>query len=121
MRTFWCVATLGVVLAFLSAPASAQERSNANDRPIRLAQATGQTTTTPTVTPVTPTSSSATCLTGCTSQALNCQSTCIATINGTTVIPSVTTVGVTTNPNQCAANCSIQQQQCQRGCALRGP
>jgi hypothetical protein len=62
--------------------------------------------------------SSATCLSGCSTQSLSCQNTCIATVNGTTVIPSVTTAGVATSPNQCLVNCSAQQQQCQRGCAL---
>jgi hypothetical protein len=98
--------------------AVAQDRASVDVRPIRLAQAADQTTTTPSVTPVTPNSSSATCMSGCSSQALNCQNTCMATANGTTVVPSVTTAGVTSSPNQCAANCSSQQQQCQRGCAL---
>jgi hypothetical protein len=103
--------TVALLLA-LATSAAAQDR--AKDRPIRLAQAT-----TPTVTPVTPTSSSATCMSGCSTQALSCQGTCIATINGTTVIPSITTLGVATTPGQCNQNCSAQQQQCQRDCALR--
>ena len=93
-------------------------RAAAQDRPIRLAQAADTTTTTPSVTPVTPNSSSSTCLAGCSTQSLSCQNTCIATINGTTVIPSMTTVGVTTDPNRCQMNCSTQQTQCQRACAL---
>jgi hypothetical protein len=103
----------------LAAPLGATaQQAAATDREIRLAQAADQTTTTPSVTPVTPNNTSATCLSGCSTQSLSCQNTCIATINGTTVIPSMTTVGVTTNPNQCSANCSSQLQQCQRSCAL---
>jgi len=90
----------------------------AQDHPIRLAKAADTTTTTPGVPPVTPNSSSATCLSGCSTQSLSCRNTCIATINGTTVIPSMTTVGVTTDPNRCQANCATQQTQCQRSCAL---
>jgi hypothetical protein len=104
-----------LLLAF-AIPAAAQDHPI--QRPIRLAQAADTTTTTPTVTPVTPNGSSATCLSGCSTQSLSCQNTCIATINGTTVIPSMTTVGVTTDPNRCAMNCATQQQQCQRSCAL---
>lgn len=79
-----------------------------------------QETTAPAVTtPVTPSSSSATCLGGCSSQQFNCQNTCIATINGTTVMPSITTQGTTSNPIQCQSNCSTQAAVCQRNCALR--
>jgi hypothetical protein len=113
--------TVALLLA-LAIPAAAQEtaqdRAAVNDHPIRLAQATDTTTATPSVTPVAPNSTSATCLSGCSTQSQSCQNTCMSTINGTTVIPSMTTVGVTTNPNQCAVNCSTQQQQCQRSCAL---
>lgn len=111
-----CIATLALALA--APPGAAAQQTAATDHEIRLAQATDQTTTTPSVTPVTPNSTSATCLSGCSTQSLSCQNTCIATINGTTVIPSMTTVGVTTTPNQCVANCSSQLQQCQRSCAL---
>ena len=109
-----------LLLLMLAIPAQfgLEERAAAQGRPIRLAQAADTTTTTPSVTPVTPNSSSATCLSGCSTQSLSCQNTCIATINGTTVIPSQTTVGVTTDPNRCLINCSTQQQQCQRSCAL---
>jgi hypothetical protein len=101
----------------LEGPAAAQD-GNIQGRPIRLAQAADTTTTTPSVTPITPNSSSATCMSGCSTQSLSCQNTCIATINGTTVVPSQTTVGVTTDPNRCQLNCSTQQTQCQRSCAL---
>jgi hypothetical protein len=112
-----CIAALALALAVL--PGVAAQPTAAKDHEVRLAQATDQTTTTtPGVTPVPPNSTSATCLSGCSTQSLACQNTCIATINGTTVIPSMTTVGVTTSPNQCAANCSTQLQQCQRSCAL---
>jgi hypothetical protein len=104
--------TVTLLLA-LAVPAAAQDRA-----PIRLAQAADTTTNAPSVTPVTPNSSSATCLSGCSTQSRSCQNTCVATINGTTVIPSLTTVGVTTDPNRCAANCATQQTQCQRSCAL---
>ena len=110
--------TVALLLLALAVPAAAQDRAHLGDRPIRLAQAADTTTTTPSVTPVTPNSTSATCLSGCTTQSRSCQNTCIATINGTTVIPSMTTVGVTTDPIRCSANCATQQQQCQRGCAL---
>jgi hypothetical protein len=112
-------ATVTVLLA-LAIPAQfgLEGRAAAQDRPIRLAQAADTTTTTPGVTPVTPSSSSATCLSGCSSQSLNCQNTCIATVNGTTVVPSMTSVGVTTDPNRCAMNCTTQQTQCQRACSL---
>jgi len=105
------------VLLLVAAIQTGTQQATAADQAIRLAQAADQTTTSPSVTPVTP-SSSATCLSGCSTQSLSCQNTCIATINGTTVIPSVTTAGVATSPNQCQVNCSAQQQQCQRGCAL---
>lgn len=111
-----CIAVLVLALA---TPLGAAAQQAAQDHEIRLAQAADQTSTTPSVTPVTPNSTSATCLSGCSTQSLACQNTCIATINGTTVIPSMTTVGVTTNPNQCATNCSSQAQQCQRACALQ--
>jgi hypothetical protein len=97
MPTFRCTALLALALT------------------VPLDAAVAQTTTT---TPVTPNSSSATCLSRCSTQVLSCQNTCIGTINGTTVIPSVTTAGVATTPNQCQVNCSAQQQQCQRSCAL---
>jgi hypothetical protein len=116
MTPHCCIAAL--VLALAAPLGATAQQPAAQDREIRLAQAVDQTTTTPTVTPVTPNSTSATCLSGCSTQSLSCQNTCIATINGTTVVPSMTTVGVTTNPNQCAANCSTQLQQCQRSCAL---
>jgi Tfp pilus assembly protein PilX len=109
-----CITALALALAAL--PGAAVQQTAAKDGEIRLAQAT--TTTTPSVTPVTPNSTSATCLSGCSTQSLSCQNTCIATVNGTTVIPSVTTVGVTIDPNRCVSNCSSQQQQCQRNCAL---
>jgi hypothetical protein len=109
---------IALVLALAVPLGAAAQQAAAPDREMRLAQATDQITTTPSVTPVTPNSTSATCLSGCSTQSLSCQNTCIATINGTTVIPSMTTVGVTTNPNQCSANCSSQLQQCQRSCAL---
>ena len=113
-------ATVALLLALVTSAQFALAGSAvAQDRPILLAQAADTTTTTPSVTPVTPNSSSATCLSGCSSQSLNCQSTCITTINGTTVVPSMTTVGVTTDPNRCQANCSTQQTQCQRACALQ--
>ena len=105
------------VLWFAAAIQTGTQQATAADQEIRLAQAADQTTTSPSVTPVTPSSSSATCLSGRSTQSLSCQNTCIATINGTTVIPSVTTAGVATSPNQCQVNCSAQQQ-CQRGCAL---
>jgi hypothetical protein len=76
------------------------------------------TATPPTVTPVVPSSTSATCMSGCTIQVQACQNTCISTINGTTVIPSVTTQGVATSPGQCVSNCSTQQQLCLRNCIL---
>jgi hypothetical protein len=111
--------TVALLLA-LAIPAQfgLEEPAAAQDRPIRLAQAADTTTTTPSVTPVTPNSSSATCLSGCSTQSLSCQNTCIATINGTTVVPSQTTVGMTTDPNRCQINCATQQTQCQRSCAL---
>ena len=110
-------ATVALLLALvIPAQFAAAGSAGAQDRPIRLAQAAD--TTTPSVTPVTPNSTSATCMSGCSSQSLNCQNTCIATINGTTVVPSMTTVGVTTDPNRCQANCATQQTQCQRSCAL---
>jgi hypothetical protein len=115
MPQYCCIAVLLLALAAVS---DASPQQAAADREIRLAQASDQTTTSPAVTPVTPSSSSATCLSGCSTQSLSCQNTCIATVNGTTVIPSVTTAGVATSPNQCLVNCSAQQQQCQRGCAL---
>ena len=118
MKTSLVTATLLLALA-IPAQFGFGRQATGQNRPIRLAQATDTTTTTPSVTPVTPNSSSATCLSGCSTQSLSCQSTCIATINGTTVIPSMTTVGVTTDPNRCQANCATQQQQCQRSCALR--
>ncbi len=118
MPTFRCTTLLALTLTILLDVAVAQDRAPADDQPIRLAQATDQTTTTPGVTPVTPNSSSATCQSRCSTQLLSCQNTCIGTINGTTVIPSVTTAGVATTPNQCEVNCSAQQQQCQRSCAL---
>jgi hypothetical protein len=108
---------VAIVLA-LSIPVSAVAREKPDGRPIRLAQAADTTSTSPSVTPVTPNSTSATCMSGCSTQSLNCQNNCMSTANGTTVIPSVTTAGVTTNPTQCATNCSSQLQQCQRGCAL---
>jgi hypothetical protein len=112
---------IALVLALAVPLGAAAQQTAAPDREMRLAQAADQTTTTPTpsVTPVTPNSTSATCLSGCSTQSLSCQNTCVATINGTTVVPSLTTVGVTTNPNQCSANCSSQLQQCQRSCALQ--
>jgi hypothetical protein len=109
--------TVALLLA-LAVPAAAQDRPALGDQPVRLAQAADTTTSTPSVTPVTPNGSSATCMSGCSTQSLSCQNTCIATINGTTVMPSMTTVGVTTSPNQCATNCSTQLQQCRRSCAL---
>ena len=118
MKTSPFTATLLLALA-IPAEFALAGSAIAQNRPIRLAQATDTTTTTPSVTPVTPNSSSATCLSGCNSQSLNCQNTCIATINGTTVVPSMTTVGVTTDPNRCQANCATQQTQCQRACALQ--
>jgi len=114
MTRHCCIAVLLVTVAIQTGA----HQATAADREIRLAQATDQTTTTPSVTPVTPNSSSATCLSGCSTQQLSCQNTCIGTVNGTTVIPSVTTAGVANSPNQCQFNCSAQQQQCQRGCAL---
>ncbi len=117
VSSFRCTALLALALTILLEPAVAQDRAPADDQPIRLAQATDQTSTTPGVTPVTPNGSSATCQSRCSTQVLSCQNTCIATINGTTVIPSVTTAGVATTPNQCQVNCSAQQQ-CQRSCAL---
>lgn len=108
IRVFLTIA--GVTLSAVAA---------ADERPIRLAQSTDTTTSAPTVTPVTPNSSSATCLSGCSSQALNCQNTCISTINGTTIMPSVTSAGVTSSPSQCSQNCSLQQQMCQRGCLIQ--
>jgi hypothetical protein len=116
MTTRCCIAAL--VLALATPLGAAAQQTAAEDHPMRLAQAADQTTTAPSIAPVTQNSTSATCQSGCSTQSLSCQNTCIATINGTTVVPSVTTVGVTTNPNQCAANCSTQLQQCQRGCAL---
>jgi hypothetical protein len=117
MKTSPFTATLLLALA-IPAEFALAGSAIAQNRPIRLAQATDTTTTTPSVTPVTPNSSSSTCLAGCSTQSLSCQNTCIATINGTTVIPSMTTVGVTTDPNRCLMNCSTQQTQCQRSCAL---
>ena len=115
MRICCSSAGLAVVLLALAAPATL-----AADLPMRLAQATDTTTpTAPSVTPVIPNSTSATCQSGCNTQSTMCQNTCISTINGTTVIPSITSVGVTTSPNQCVANCSSQLQQCQRNCALQ--
>jgi hypothetical protein len=109
--------TVALLLA-LAIPAAAQDRGSLGNHEIRLAQAADTTTTVPSVSPVTPNSTSATCMSGCSTQSLSCQNSCMATINGTTVVPSMTTVGVTTNPTQCSANCSTQLQQCQRGCAL---
>ena len=119
MKALPCVtiAVLAFALAILPGLAAARDPA-AGDRPIRLAQATDQTSTTPSVTPVTPNSSSATCLSACSTQSLSCQNTCTATANGTTIIPSQTTVGVTTNPTTCVNNCNSQQTQCQRSCNL---
>lgn len=112
-------ATVALLLAVVtSAQFALIGPAAARDRPIRLAQAADTTTTTPSVTPVTPNGSSATCLSGCSSQSLNCQNTCIATVNGTTVVPSLTTVGATSDPNRCQMNCATQQTQCQRSCSL---
>jgi hypothetical protein len=50
------------LLLALAVPAAAQDRAPLGDHPVRLAQAADTTTTTPSVTPVTPNSTSATCL-----------------------------------------------------------
>ncbi len=123
-------AVLGLVVVALAVAPFGPAAQAAHRHPLRLAQAADQSTTTTnqTVTPIFPTqtTSSQTCMFGCSSQMSACQSTCIGTptvtaagTTLTTVMPSITTAGTATTPTQCQSNCSTQLQTCQRGCSLR--
>jgi hypothetical protein len=110
-RVPWIATTLlACALAGAASSGLAQETTAPGaGTPFQMAQSTLPSTS----------SSSATCLSGCSSQSFNCQNTCIATITGFTVVPSITVLGTTSNPSQCQQNCSIQQQVCQSNCSLR--
>ncbi len=105
-----------LALSWLAIAAALPAQAQALDQP-----ATNETIPAPTssIFP-TPTSSSQTCMFGCSTQVQACQNTCISTAAGTTVIPSISTVGTTSNPSTCQSNCSIQLLTCQRNCTL-GP
>lgn len=114
----------GAVAITVLAIATAITTGARADELLRLAQVTTNpaTTTTAPSTPAPPSANSttsATCLSGCSSQSFNCQNTCISTVTGATVVPSITTVGTTSSPGQCQQNCSTQLQACQRNCSLQ--